>query len=194
MRGGRLNQMKVLTSQVSDPSGTKLSEFYLALCPSQHLCHQPKYFLYFLYICRNKLPVSRILPDTNMESSPSWTVWLNKILTSTYAGVDHNLPGNGGPECTHFLTVDQKLTETFLFTLFALLELYVAKSRVKLPAKIPVAERGFDRTGKKILLVAHTLTFGIELGYKLSTRQTIFLLNPCHVVTMMQVRIVLQTS
>ena len=124
-----------------------------------------------------------------MESL-SWTGRLNEILTSTYEGVDHSLPGNGGPECTHFLTVKQKLMETFVFTAWALLEFYVSKSRIKLPAKIPVAQRGFDRTGKKILLVAHTLTFGIELGYKLSTRQTIFLLNPCHVVTMMQVRIV----
>ena len=123
---------------------------------------------------------------TKMELR-SWTSQLNKILANTYEGVDYTLPGNGGPECTHFLTVKQKLIETFVFTVLAFIELYVAKSRIKLPAKIPVAERGFDRTGKKILLVAHTLTFGIELGYKLSTKQTIFLLNPCHVVTMMQV-------
>ncbi len=124
-----------------------------------------------------------------MMGTSSWTSRLNEIMANTYEGVDHSLPGNGGPECTHFLTLKQKLIETLIFTTVALLELYVAKSRIKLPDKIPVAERGFDRTGKKILLVAHTLTFGIELGYKLSTRQTIFLLNPCHVVTMMQVRL-----
>ncbi len=123
-----------------------------------------------------------------MESD-TWSSRFNRILVNTYEGVDHSLPGNGGPACAHFLTVKQKLIETFIFTALALLELYVAKSRIKLPAKLPVAERGFDRTAKKVLLVLHTLTFGVELGFKLATRQTIFLLNPCHVVTMMQVRL-----
>ena len=31
------------------------------------------------------------------------------------------------------------------------------------------------------------LSFGIELGYKLSSKQMMFILNPCHILTMIQV-------
>ena len=117
----------------------------------------------------------------------SWSRALHEALKVTYEGVDHSLPGNGGPECTNFLSLTQKVIETFIFVSLAVVEFYVAIHRIKLPQQLPVAERGFDRTGKKIVLVIHAMTFGIEVGYKLATKQTIFLLNPCHVVTMMQV-------
>ena len=37
------------------------------------------------------------------------------------------------------------------------------------------------------LLVVLTFIFGIELGFKLASKQTLYLLNPCHVLTAAQV-------
>lgn len=35
-----------------------------------------------------------------------------------------------------------------------------------------------------VFLLAFTCVYGIEIGYKFSTRQFIFLLNPCHLLTL----------
>lgn len=41
--------------------------------------------------------------------------------------------------------------------------------------------------GKQILLVVMTLILGLELGFKFASRSVIYILNPCHIITMIQV-------
>ena len=38
-----------------------------------------------------------------------------------------------------------------------------------------------------MLLVLLCLVFGVEIGYKICSRQVLYLLNPCHVITAMEV-------
>lgn len=42
--------------------------------------------------------------------------------------------------------------------------------------------------GKQILLVVMTLILGLELGFKFASRSVIYILNPCHIITMIQVK------
>uniref|UniRef100_A0A336MF62 CSON014525 protein n=1 Tax=Culicoides sonorensis TaxID=179676 RepID=A0A336MF62_CULSO len=44
-------------------------------------------------------------------------------------------------------------------------------------------------TGKQILLVVMTLILGLELGFKFASRSVVYILNPCHIITMIQIYI-----
>ena len=81
---------------------------------------------------------------------------------------------------------NKKLVETLLFASLSLYWIVWSYPRIKLPEKLPETKDA-DRTGKKILLLLHVFFFGIEIGFKFATRQMIWILNPCHLVTMMQV-------
>ena len=113
-----------------------------------------------------------------------------------YDGIDHSIPGNGGIECYNFLTVNQRLADTVSYLIFLFFGLVpVALRKLKVPKDSALDKNGDVlptntwRRGKKLLLVALCLTFGIELGYKISTKQLLYLLNPCHIITSLQVKL-----
>lgn len=111
-----------------------------------------------------------------------------------YKGVDHSYPGNGGLECRDFLSLTQRCWESGIASLVAAAMLFYAVPRLRLPRHpacgyYPSSPGGVggDTLGKRLLLLLMCLTFGIELGFKLATRQMIWIGNPCHVTTMLQV-------
>ncbi|GFN85946.1 transmembrane protein 164 [Plakobranchus ocellatus] len=136
-------------------------------------------------------------PPKNVDQV-GWLDW-------TYKGVDHSFPGNGGPECRDFLSLSQRYWESLAASLVAILALVLAYPRLRLPPRTrpcdpsscksgtktsaTVAEVAtvYEPVGKRILLLLMCLTFGIELGFKFATRQMIWIGNPCHLATMMQV-------
>jgi hypothetical protein len=110
------------------------------------------------------------------------------MLEWTYSGIDFSMPGNGGEECANFLSKQQLIIESVVVVLYAVVcELYYPW-RISVSNHKPNLELR-ERFGRKLLLAALCLIWGIEIGYKLSTRSLIFILNPCHFLTVLQVRV-----
>lgn len=115
-----------------------------------------------------------------------WKMSLGLFYEWTYAGVDHSIEGNGGPECIGFIPTWQKILETSIVCPIAIMEIIYGLRNISLPVK-QVNPRSHFTTAKSIMLVAHCLVFGIELGFKFASRQMIWILNTCHVNTMLQI-------
>jgi len=112
-------------------------------------------------------------------SGQRWLSW-------AYDGVDPSIAGNGGLECLSFVPNTQKILETTVFAIIAIIQISYAWPRLQLNDLAP-ATVGTDTIGRRILLMAMCLIFGAEIGFKLASRQMIWILNQCHVITVLQV-------
>uniref|UniRef100_A0A3Q3JND2 Transmembrane protein 164 n=1 Tax=Monopterus albus TaxID=43700 RepID=A0A3Q3JND2_MONAL len=115
------------------------------------------------------------------------------LLDWIYGGVDPKFEGNGGSKCAAFIAPQQRISESLVIVFISLVEIGLALKKINVSKEFTVVGKDCirakeDSLGKNLLLVALCLTFGVEVGFKFSTKTVIYLLNPCHVVTMIQVR------
>lgn len=92
---------------------------------------------------------------------------------------------SGGPICRNFMTDTRRLAETFLAVGLAVLLVAWGYANLTLPKTNNYVYK--HQTGKILLLVLFSVAFGIEIGFKFASKTVIYLLNPCHVMTVIQV-------
>ncbi|XP_041932075.1 transmembrane protein 164 isoform X1 [Alosa pseudoharengus] len=113
------------------------------------------------------------------------------LLDWVYGGVDPKFEGNGGPECAAFITRQQRFNESMVIVILSIAEVVLALKKINFAKEHNEIKYGRnnkeDSLGKNLLLVALCMTFGVEVGFKFATKTVIYLLNPCHVVTMVQI-------
>lgn len=108
------------------------------------------------------------------------------MLDFTFKGVNLSVPSTGGPECANYLPMQRRAWETVFGLIFAVLLLWVGWKNLY-PVLKPSPSQWRDRLGRNILLLSMCLVIGCEIGFKLQAQSTIFLLNPCHVTTAIQI-------
>ncbi|KAM3869306.1 transmembrane protein 164 [Diretmus argenteus] len=114
------------------------------------------------------------------------------LLDWIYGGVDPKFEGNGGPECAAFIGPQQRISESIVIVFISVIEIALALRKINISKEVKAIGKDWTRTkedslGKNLLLVALCMTFGVEVGFKFATKTVIYLLNPCHIVTMVQI-------
>ncbi|XP_063376244.1 transmembrane protein 164 [Cydia fagiglandana] len=102
-----------------------------------------------------------------------------------YSGANRAVPRNVGPECAYFLSYNRQIIETIIVT--ALCSYILVKTYPKLVLPHDEIYIKSDRGGKRLLVILLALLWGMEIGFKFASRTVIYLLNPCHVTTLMQI-------
>ena len=101
-----------------------------------------------------------------------------------YGGIKPDIPGHGGEECAAYLSKGTMIFETLLSTMMMIIVGCFAVITFTIPRAFPARD---DFASKRFLLVLLCLVFGIEIGYKICSKQVLYLLNPCHVITVAEV-------
>lgn len=101
-----------------------------------------------------------------------------------YSGVNKTVARNAGPECANYLNPTWRIVETVIVLTISLFILIWSYRKIKLPVATYTRK---DSCARMVLLILMCIIWGMEIGYKFSSRTVIYLLNPCHVTTAIQV-------
>jgi len=130
-----------------------------------------------------ELARDNIEAEVMLQQSPRYTS--QQFLHLLYGGVNMSLPDFGGPECGNYRSPDVILTDTILLLAGSISVGWWAYGRLK-RHRVDQPSHGL-MAGRQVLLVAFCFVMGITLGFKLATRQVIYMLQPCHVISMFQI-------
>lgn len=103
-------------------------------------------------------------------------------------GVTEEVPRTMGPECENYLPNTRRWIEAVLFSLLFIFIIRWTSKHIE-PIQIPKTKEEPMSSTRLILLLIMTFTFGIEMGFKFANRSVIFVLNPCHIQTLVQVSV-----
>jgi hypothetical protein len=124
------------------------------------------------------------------------------MLEWTYAGINFSAKStepwadDGGIECAAHSTLRQRLFETVLSVIVASCEIYYAIYYAKnplgykstsFPREYARERQGRPSVLRRLVLVFYALLWGFEIGFKLASRQLIYIVDSCHIVTLIQV-------
>lgn len=115
------------------------------------------------------------------------------FLQSSYGGVDFSVEERGGLECLDSISLQQRLVDTCVYTLVVAV-VFVPRvlKRLSIPQEWEIISLCRKRPSQKIfglrkmLLVLLCVIFGIEIGYRITSHTLIYLLNPNHILIMIQ--------
>ncbi|XP_065644267.1 transmembrane protein 164 [Hydra vulgaris] len=121
-------------------------------------------------------------------------IGIKNLFLSSYSGVNHSISGNGGVDCYNFISLEQRFLDTFVFTVIFGITLlpYISRS-LYCPHKLDIEKLCIKSVSKsisgvrKLLLIILSFIFGIQVGFKILKCVWLFLLNPCHVITGVQI-------
>jgi len=126
------------------------------------------------------------------ENITEITFW-NKWYDWSVSGVDFNYEGNGGIECRDHVSFNRRVNETLLgmgvpslaYILYLIYSTFATTSRPQKQTYLPQHRTQYSPL-RMLLLVSLSFCFGIEVGYKFASKQLVWLLNPCHVTSLIQ--------
>ncbi|KAL4708073.1 hypothetical protein ACJJTC_009852 [Scirpophaga incertulas] len=102
-----------------------------------------------------------------------------------YAGANRAVPRNVGPECAYFLSHQRQVIETLIVCTICVITIIKTYPKLNIPKEDSYIKS--DRGGKRLLVILLALLWGMEIGFKFASRTVIYLLNPCHVTTLIQI-------
>ncbi|KAH0564324.1 transmembrane protein 164 [Cotesia glomerata] len=106
------------------------------------------------------------------------------MLEWAYDGVNSSIPRNRGPECVGYLSPTYRFIETLGVSMLTIYLIVKGLKSISLPKNVKYVNQ--DRTGKKVLLIIMSMVLGCEIGFKITSRTLVYILNPCHITTAIQ--------
>ena len=118
--------------------------------------------------------------------------WLDSVKSTLYGGLHSSIIDLGGAECAHHIPFWVKITESVGVIIYAAIVIaWTAKKVTYVTDEDVLVMRARDiRVGsgcRSVMLMILALVFGMELSYKVVIGRLLFVMNPCHVITITQV-------